>query len=113
MPRNKQLIACAALDGCWRKCDCREQPCEYWIHETADDPKSKHWCDATHESALPYDTFNSIISLIQKQDRKTLTRISLMFKGQNNVAKNVEFMMQSPAQLRELLLKSRDAWRDE
>lgn len=60
---------------------------------------------------LCYDTYNAVIPLIQMQDRKTLATISLMFKGQNSVAKNVEFMIQTPDQLRELLLKAKGLWK--
>ena len=49
--------------------------------------------------------FSSIISLIQKQDKATLTKLVLAMKGQNDVSRMVDWLKLSPRELCDLLLK--------
>lgn len=59
-----------------------------------------------HEPTKPYLTsYDAIIPLIQKQPRHILTRIVLSMKGQNDVSRMVDWLMFSPEELADILIK--------
>lgn len=56
--------------------------------------------------SLPYCTkYDYIIPLIQKQPRSILTQIVLSMKGQNDVSRMVDWLMFSPEELANILIK--------
>ncbi len=68
-------------------------------------------CDAEYikskvDTSLPdYFTYDKVIPLIQKQPRNILTRIVLSMKGQNDVSRMVDWLLFSPEELADILIK--------
>ena len=55
---------------------------------------------------LPYcSEYSYIIPLIQKQPRHILTKMVLSMKGQNDVSRMVDWLMFSPEELADILIK--------
>ena len=49
--------------------------------------------------------YDAIIRLVQKQPRNILTQIVLSMKGQNDVSRMVDWLMFSPEELADILIK--------
>ena len=54
---------------------------------------------------LYLSSYDAIICLIQKQPRHILTQIVLSMKGQNDVSRMVDWLMFSPEELADILIK--------
>lgn len=68
--------------------------------------------DYKYHPANYLTSYDAIIPLIQKQDRKILVRIVLGIKtGQNDVARMVDWLQMTPAQLCEALLRAHGKWK--
>ena len=94
-----KIIEAAKLDGWW------QDPKLGWWH-----PVKGQLSIGFREAGLPeYSTdFQPIMTLIQKQDDATLTRICLhLTKAQNNVARCFDWLKSQPHQLLDGLLVAR------
>lgn len=70
--------------------------------------------DSEHQIKMLPDylhSYDAIIPVIQKQDRKIIVRLILSFKGRNDVARMFDWIQYKPAQLCEALLRATGKWK--
>lgn len=105
MTREEKIKFLAELDG-WK-----------WYSPTAESisrgyPKWGYWISPVFtfrdELKTPpnyLSSYDAIIRLVQKQPRNILTQIVLSMKGQNDVSRMVDWLMFSPEELADILIK--------
>ena len=115
MTNEQQIKALAELDELEWMRDPNDN-CWCWFHKV-----TKWFCGKnlfTTDSYINWDalppyitSYDAIIPLIQKQDSMTRTRIAVSLSvGQNNTARSYDYMMQTPSQLSEALLRATNRW---
>lgn len=112
MTKQDQIEVLAELDG-WEHVDVMATS---FADPSKLVPDGQRWFNGKRtERRLPdyLDSYDAIIPLIQKQDRKILVRIVLGIKtGQNDVARMVDWLQMTPAQLCELVIRVHGRWKE-
>ncbi len=63
-----------------------------------------------HHIAPYFESYDSIIPLIQKQPREVLVRLVLSLKGQNDESRMVDWLLYTPEQLCDHLIRGLGRW---
>lgn len=104
MIKEKKIKVLAELDG-WERVDVMAASFSDPSKLVADGQRWKR--EFRIERRLPdyLESYDAIIPLIQKQPRNILTQIVLSMKGQNDVSRMVDWLMFSPEELVDILIK--------
>ena len=96
MTPEQMRIAIAEECG-WRRCNCREQPCEYWLPPDINDPEGKNWCLAHSELPDYLNDLNAMHEAEKTFDDKTVDKQSLYY---DHLSLVVGWKSKTPAEAR-------------